>query len=123
MRFERKDLKLSDASHRAIIENAFEAIPNGYKPFSYYVLGGIDVSGDVLNLSGNPESDSAGDMESANGAGPGYDPRVSGFDIAEQSGIEAYQEAIERSRTAAKSSESSESSEFSESSESPESSE
>ena len=118
MRFQRPDLHIEDSSHRVSFGNSFEFIPFGYKPFSYYVLGGIDVSGDSMNLSGNPESDSADDLSSASGAGAGYDPRVSGFDIAEESGVEAYQEALVKAKTASRSSQqASESSEDTESTE------
>lgn len=97
------------------LKNSFERIPNGYHPFSYYVLGGIDISGEATMLSGNPESDESGDLTSATDAGYGYDPRISGFDIAEAAGNDAYKQVREMAAKAAK-----DSSEFSEQSESAE---
>lgn len=98
--------------------SGFEFVPNGYHPFSYYVLGGIDITGQATALNGNAESDDAGDMTRVDGAGFGYDPRLSGFDIAEAAGADSYEQAREMARTAAKNSESSgESSEATESTE------
>lgn len=103
-----KDLRLCDATKTGIIESGFEFVPNGYHPFSYYVLGGIDISGEATALNGNAESDDAGDLTTAVNAGYGYDPRLSGFDIAEAAGADAYEQVREMAKTAAKNGESSE---------------
>lgn len=104
MRFERSYEDVVN-SHGSM--NGFEFVPYGYHPFSYYVLGGIDVSGQATALNGNAEPDDAGDMTRADGAGYGYDPRLSGFDIAEAAGRDAYEQAREMAKTAAKNGESS----------------
>lgn len=99
MRFGKKSLEVF-VDHG--FKNSFEAIPNDYHPFSYYVLGGIDISGESTSLSGNPESDESGDLTSATDAGYGYDPRISGFDIAEAAGNDAYKQVREMAAKAAK---------------------
>lgn len=81
---------------------SFEIVPNSYHPFSYFVLGGIDISGESTALTGNCESDSSGDLTSATGAGFGYDPRLSGFDIAEAAGTASYEEVRKMAQTASK---------------------
>lgn len=105
MRFQR-DLHLDDARLTGTVGSGYEIVPNGYHPFSYYVLGGIDLTGDSTTLNGNAESDDSGDMEKASGAGLGYDPRISGFDIAEQAGNDSYEEAREMAKAARVSSQS-----------------
>lgn len=113
-----KDSRLYDAIETGVIESGFEFIPNGYHPFSYYVLGGIDISGEATALNGNAESDDSSDLTTAVNAGYGYDPRLSGFDIAEAAGKDVYEQAREMAKTAAKEGKSSgESSEATESTE------
>ena len=116
MRFQRDPFKIATVTLKMV--NGFEFVPNGYHPFSYYVLGGIDVAGDSMLLSGNPISDSDGDLTSASDAGFGYDPRLGPFDIAEQAGADVYEDVRRQAMTAARSeSQSEESSGESESSE------
>lgn len=67
-----------------------EEIPNGYHPFSYFVLGGIDLDGQALSMNGDAMADPDEELSSGCGADAACDPRVSGFDIAEAAGIEAY---------------------------------
>jgi len=66
-----------------------------YRPFSYYVLGGIDVDGDALLLNATPGSDSDEEIDAGCAVDAACDPRVSGFDIAEQSGVDAYKKVQE----------------------------
>jgi hypothetical protein len=98
MRFQ-KNIIVEDSTKKGSLGNSFEFEVNGYHPFSYYVLGGIDLSGDATSLNGNAESDDDSDLSSAVGAGYGYDPRISGFDIAEAAGTDSYQEARELAKT------------------------
>lgn len=67
-----------------------------YRPFSYYVLGGIDVDGDNLLMSADIDFDPESDIESGCSVDGACDPRVSGFDIAEQVGIDAYNKVLEK---------------------------
>lgn len=63
-----------------------------YRPFSFYVLGGIDVDGDALNMDAPTSFD---DDESSSGidcvADATSDPRISPFDIVERAGVSAYE--------------------------------
>lgn len=86
-----KDEKETGVLSSPSMENGYEFIPHSYRPFSYYVLGGIDIDGDSLSLNGGAVGDESGDLMSANGAGLGYDPRTSGFDIAEEAGNDVYE--------------------------------
>jgi hypothetical protein len=101
-----------------VMKSGFDIVPCSYHPFSYYVLGGIDVSGDATMLNATVESDDSGDMATATGAGAGYDPRISGFDIAEMSGNDVYEQYREKAAKAKREEQSSgESSEATESTE------
>ncbi len=66
-----------------------------YRPLSYYVSGGIDVTGEGLVLDAHVEYDSAEDLASTVGPDSRCDPRVSFFDIAEEVGIRAAKAAEE----------------------------
>ncbi|WGL31245.1 hypothetical protein [Dipodfec virus UOA04_Rod_841] len=65
-----------------------------YHPLSYYVLGGIDVTGEGLDMSFPVSYDSPEDLESAQ-PDARCDPRVSFFDIAEEVGVRAAKSAEE----------------------------
>ena len=77
------------------LDQTLEEVPNGYHPFSYYVLGGIDIDGQALAMNGDPMADTDDEISSGCGVDAACDPRVSGFDIAEAAGIEAYQKVQE----------------------------
>lgn len=66
-----------------------------YHPLSYYVLGGIDVTGEGLTLDAPVSYDSMDDLEAAVGPDSRCDPRVSFFDIAEDVGIRSAKAAEE----------------------------
>lgn len=95
-----KEFKLLPAGSLPQVEDSFEGFENGYHPFSYYVLGGVDISGDHTRLDAKVMYDDDADINS--GAHDGScDPRVSKFDICEQSGVEAFenlQEDIENEK-------------------------
>lgn len=70
-----------------------------WRPLSYYVLGGIDLDG-VSDLNNNVEYD--GDIDetpevynSPDVGQPFFDPRISGFDIAEKLGVDSYNAAMD----------------------------
>lgn len=83
-----------------------------YRPFSYYVLGGIDVDGDSLLMNADVGVDSDSDIESGCSVDGSCDPRVSAFDIAEQVGIDAYEKVKEKAQRSQSKSESSDSDNF-----------
>lgn len=82
-----------------------------WRPLSYYISGGIDVSGKATLLNGTPEYDGKQDenpdvFDSSEVLGqPLYDPRISGFDIAEELGVNSYLEATSALQTPAQSGE------------------
>ena len=117
MRFAKNPEEILNSSI-PVMDQGFELVPNSYHSFSYYVLGGIDISGEATMLNATVESDDAGDMATATGAGAGYDPRISGFDIAEMSGNNVYEQYREKAAKAKREEQSrSESSEATESTE------
>lgn len=69
-----------------------------YRPFSYYVLGGIDVDGDSLTMNADIGFDDDSEIEAGCAVDGACDPRVSGFDIAEQVGIDAYEKVKEKAQ-------------------------
>lgn len=62
-----------------------------YKPFSYYVKGGIDIDGDALRDGDAVTFDDDEHLAPDCGVDATSDPRTSAFDIAEKAGIEAYE--------------------------------
>ncbi|UNI72419.1 MAG: hypothetical protein [Chaetfec virus UA24_2292] len=72
-----------------------------YRPFSYYVLGGIDVDGDALTMNADISFDDDSEIEAGCSVDGACDPRVSGFDIAEKVGIDAYEKVKEKSQRSA----------------------
>lgn len=59
-----------------------------YHPLSYYVLGGIDVTGEGLQLDAPVAYDTEDDLQS-NVPDARCDPRTSFWDIAEEVGVRA----------------------------------
>lgn len=72
-----------------------------YRPFSYYVLGGIDVDGDSLLMNADVGFDPEDEIEAGCSVDGATDPRISGFDIAEQVGIDAYEKVREKAAKSA----------------------
>lgn len=72
-----------------------------YHPFSYYVLGGIDVDGDSLLLNADIDFDPEDEIEAGCSVDGATDPRISGFDIAESVGIQAYEKVREKATKSA----------------------
>lgn len=76
---------------------SFSVQENSYKPFSYYVLGGLDVDGSALSMDASVEADDDSFLSSAINnledpiASP-YDPRTSVFDMVEVTGVSAYED-------------------------------
>ena len=63
-----------------------------YRPFSYYVLGGIDLDGDALKDNAQTTFDSPDDISGVDCSVDGTsDPRVSAFDIIEKAGVQSYE--------------------------------
>lgn len=61
---------------------------HSFKPFSYYLNGGNDPTGEHTDLSCNPSFDSAEDIANNCPADGFSDPRVGFFDIVEKIGFE-----------------------------------
>lgn len=91
------------------IPAGFELIPGAYKPFSYFVLGGVDVSGEALRMDSVIEHDESDVCDAFMSTDPDvemstmsqYNPRTSALDMAEMSGVGAYDDYISN-REAAK---------------------
>lgn len=65
-----------------------------FHPFSYYVDGGLDLTNTETDLSAKIEFDTDEELEFGATA-YGCDPRISMFDVAEQFGIQAAEQAKE----------------------------
>lgn len=66
-----------------------------YKPFSYYVNGGDDPTGENMDLSNPTVGDTPEDIQAFVGVDAFADPRTNYFDVVEQVGIEKAQAAID----------------------------
>lgn len=77
-----------------ITDENFAFQSNGYHPLSYFVLGGIDVSGEALQEVGGVMSESDSEASFGVPVDPLCDPRTSPFDVAEIYGIESYENAL-----------------------------
>lgn len=74
-----------------ILDRSFVTYPGQYRPFSYFVLGGTDLSGESLALNGDAMFDTDEEIDSGVGVDASCDPRISKFDIAEAAGISAFE--------------------------------
>lgn len=88
-------MEVTNCKSRECVRNrdvsGFELLPNDYHSFGYYVLGGIDVSGEALRLDGHAEFDDEAEISGSRVVDGTTDPRVSKFDIVEQTGAAAYE--------------------------------
>lgn len=88
-----RNIVVSDVDFVGVID-----FDSQWHPLSYYVRGGLDISGTQLSLNNPVEYD--GEMSenpdvynSSDVGQPFYDPRISGFDVAERLGVDSYNAA------------------------------
>lgn len=104
--------------------SSYDTSENIARPFSYYVLGGIDISGESLRMDASTEFDNDSDIDSFQGVetenlsptdvvSP-FNPRTSVFDMVELTGVGAYDD-YQKGKTSSSTSASSEQSSKSES--------
>lgn len=68
---------------------------NTYHPFSYYLNGGSDPTGEQLDMTNPTVGDTADDIAARLGVDAFADPRTNFFDVVEQVGIENALKAAE----------------------------
>lgn len=67
-----------------------------YKPFSYYLNGGSDPTGEHTDMSGRPSFDAEEHIAAGAGVDAFADPRTNFFDLVEQLGTEAAQSTADK---------------------------
>lgn len=77
----------------SILPTAAPDCTREYHPLSYYVLGGVDVTGDGLDLSAPVSFETKDDIDKGVEPDSRCNPRVSFFDIVEGVGVAAAENA------------------------------
>lgn len=70
-----------------VVESNFKS-SNPYQSFGHYVLGGLDVTGEHLQMDANVTYDSEQDIKDGCGVDALADPTVGFFQVAESMGVE-----------------------------------
>lgn len=70
------------------IGHTFES-PHDFRPFGYYVCGGLDITGEHTAMDAQVTYDSEEDIKAGCAVDSFTDPTVGFFDVAESMGVEA----------------------------------
>lgn len=77
--------------------NSFSQDTESFHPQSYYIKGGVDISGRHLALDGDEKFDSEGDLKSGSITAAAFsNPRMGFFEIVDALGVDAAQAELEK---------------------------